>query len=93
MAFRVKRSCTDWFTGTRPEIEENNGDFIVDTDGAPFVRMCPISRTPFAKRDTHYSDIFDYVAGKIRTYARPCCVKIRVNAELKRADFNMILQC
>jgi hypothetical protein len=52
-----------------------------------------ISRTPFAEEGIRITqDIFDYVAGKIRTYARPCCVKIRVNAELKRADFNMILQ-
>ena len=32
------------------------------------------------------------MADKIRPYVRPCAVKIRVQGELKRGDFNMILQ-
>ena len=51
-----------------------------------------MSRTPSSEEGIRVTqDIFDYVAER-SAYARPCCVKIRVNAELKRADFNMILQ-
>ena len=95
MAFRVKRSLHGAGSlALAPEIKENNGDFTVDIDGGRLLCECArISRTPFAEEGIRITqDIFDYVAGKIRTYARRCCVKIRVNAELKRADFNMILQ-
>jgi hypothetical protein len=95
MAFRVKRSLHGAGSlALAPEIEKNNGDFIVDIDGGRLLCECArISRTPFAEEGTRVTqDVFDYVAEKIRTYARPCCVKIRVNAELQRADFNMILQ-
>ncbi len=95
MAFRVKRSLQG-SRGTRlsPEIDENNGDFIVDTDGRRILCECVrVTRAPLAEEGIRVTqDIFDYIAEKIRPYARLCCVKIRANAELKRADFNMILQ-
>jgi hypothetical protein len=95
MAFRVKRSLEDRGTlALSPEIEENNGDFIVTIDGGRLLCECArLSRTPVSEEGIRVTqDIFDYVADKIRPYARPCAVKIRVQAELKRADFNMILQ-
>ncbi len=95
MAFRVKRSLRGAGSLTlAPEIEENSGDFIVDIDRGRLLCECArVSRTPFAEEGIRVTqDIFDYVAEKIRAYARPCCVKIRVNGDLKRADFNTILQ-
>jgi len=95
MAFRVKRSLRGAGSlALAPEIEENNGDFIVNIDRGRLLCECArVSRTPFSEEGIRVTqDIFDYVAEKIRTYTRPCCVKIRVDAELKRADFNMILQ-
>jgi hypothetical protein len=95
MAFRVKRSLQgSGSLALSPEIDENNGDFIVDIDGRRLLCECArLTRTPSSEEGVRVTqDIFDYVADKIRPYVRPCCVKIRVNTELKRADFNPILQ-
>jgi hypothetical protein len=95
MAFRVKRSLQGSASlALSPEVKENNGDFIVDIDKGRLLCECArVTRTPPSEEGVRVTqDIFDYVADKIRAYARPCCVKIRVNTELKRTDFNVILQ-
>jgi hypothetical protein len=95
MAFRVKRSLEGRGTlALSPEVEENNGDFIVTIDGGRLVCECArVSRTPVSEEGIRVTqDIFDYVANKIRPYARPCAVKIRIPTELKRADYQVIVQ-
>jgi len=95
MAFRVKRSLEGRGSlELSPEIEKNNGDFIVTIDGGRLLCECSrVSRTPVSEEGIRITqDIFDCVADKIRPYARPCAVKVRIPAELKRADYQMIVQ-
>jgi hypothetical protein len=65
----------------------------VNIDGGRLLCECSrVSRTPvFEEGIRATQDIFDYIAEKIRPFVRPCCVKIRVQTELKRADFHLII--
>ena len=95
MAFRVKRALQGpGSLELSAEIQDNNGDFVVNIDGWRLLCECArVTRIPPSEEGLRVTqDIFDYVADKIRPYERLCCVKIRINAELRRAQFNLILQ-
>jgi hypothetical protein len=72
MAFRVNRSLQG-SGALSPEIEENNGDFIVDIDGGRLLCECAgVTRTPDAEEGVRVTqDIFDYVADKIPLLSVP----------------------
>lgn len=95
MAFRVKRSLQgSGVLALSVEIQENNGDFIVDIDRGRLLNECArVTRTPVSEEAVRVTqDIFDYAEDKIRPYDRTCCIKIRLSGELKRSEFNAIIQ-
>ena len=83
---RVRLSC---------ESNTAVGDFIIDLKEGSVA--CECARLEFGDEEEEQyrlsGDLYQYLDLRLKKVSRPCCIKIRINAPLNRASFEVTVQC